>query len=235
MTDVVTYAADDAVATLTIDDGKANALGPPVLEALLAALDRAEEEGLAVLLTGREGMFSAGFDLKVFQSGEGERIVGMLELGSRMMHRVFTFPRPVVIAAGGHAMAAGAFMLLAADLRIGAEGAFRVGLNETQIGLTLPWPVIELARYRLSRRHLDESVVAARIYSPQEAVDANFLDRVAEPSALLDEARAATAQLAALHAEAYAGNKSRLRGPAAEAVEAGIERMLGEFRQALAG
>ena len=234
MSDVVSYDSADGVATVRLDDGKANALAVPVLEALHAALDRAEGEGAAVLLTGRDGMFSAGFDLKTFAVG-GRELVRMLELGAKLMERILGFPRPVVIAASGHAMAAGAFLLLAADRRIGADGEYRIGLNETQIGLTLPWPVIEIARYRLSRRHLDESVVAARIYGPRDAVDAGYLDDVADPGELLERATAVAAQLGALDARAYRENKERLRGPAVEAVAAGVGRMMAEFEAALAG
>lgn len=232
MSDVVSYEAADGVATVTLDDGKANALGPAVLEALHAAFDRAEQEGDAVLLTGRPGMFSAGFDLKVFAVG-GEELVRMLELGARLMHRLFSFPRPVVIAATGHAMAAGAFLLLSADRRIGADGDFKIGLNETQIGLTLPWPVIELARYRLDRRRLDESVVNARIYSPAEAAEVGYLDVVAaDPVAA---AREEAVALAGLNAAAFKGNKQRLREPQIAAVDAAVERMMDEFRALLAG
>lgn len=222
------------VTTITLDHGKANALSIEVLEELHAQFDRAEADGAAVLFTGRPGLFSAGFDLKVFQQG-GEALVRMLELGARLMARIFSFPRPVVIAAPGHAMAAGAFLLLAADVRIGADGDFRVGLNETQIGLTLPWPVIELARYRLAPAHWDESVVAATIYTPADAVAPGFLDRVASPDDLLDDANATVERLAALNTDAYAANKARLRGPTAEALDAAIERMMDEFRAAVAG
>ena len=229
---VLTYEAADGVAILSLDDGKANALSPAVLEELHAAFDRAEQEGDAVLLHGRPGMFSAGFDLKVFAVG-GEELVRMLELGARLMHRIFAFPRPVVIAATGHAMAAGAFLLLSADRRIGTAGDFKIGLNETQIGLTLPWPVIELARYRLDRLRLDESVVGARIYSPAEAAEVGYLDVVAADAVAV--AREEAARLAALNADAFAGNKRRLREPQIAAVEAAVERMMTEFRALLAG
>lgn len=234
MTDVVKYDSAEGVATITLNDGKANALGVGVLEALHAAFDRAEEEGAAVLLTGREGLFSAGFDLKVFAAG-GDQLIRMLELGAQLIRRILSFPRPVVIGAGGHAMAAGAFLLLSADVRIGADGPFRIGLNETQIGLTLPWPVIEVARYRIDPAKLDEAVVAATVYEPEGAVAAGYLDRVVAPEALLSEASAAAAALAALDARAYADNKQRLRGPTIEAVDAGIERMMQEFGAATSG
>jgi enoyl-CoA hydratase len=234
MSDAVSYENSDGVAAVALDDGKVNALGLGVLEALHAAFDRAEEEGAAIALTGREGTFSAGFDLKVFAAG-GQDLVRMLELGARLMHRILSFPRPVVIGATGHAMAAGAFLLLAADRRVGADGPFRVGLNETQIGLTLPWPVIEIARYRLSRRHLDEAVVAARIYDPSAALDANYLDELVAPDAVVARAREAAAQLGALDARAYADNKARLRGPTVDAVATAIDRMTAELAALLAG
>ena len=234
MSTSVHYASDGTVATIHLDDGKANALGIEVLEALLAGFDRAEREGAAVLFTGREGYFSAGFDLNVFAAG-GRDLVRMLELGATLTQRVLAFPRPVVAAAPGHAMAAGAFLLLAADLRLGAAGAFRVGLNETRIGLTLPWFVIELARSRIAPARLDEAVVAATVYAPDTAVDAGYLDRVVAPDALDETARAAAAELAALDARAYADNKARLRGPAIDRVREGAERTKAELAAALAG
>jgi enoyl-CoA hydratase/carnithine racemase len=234
MSDVVAYEQADGIATVRIDDGKVNALGLGVLDALHGAFDRAEDEGAAVLLTGRDGYFSAGFDLKVFATG-GRDLVRMLELGATLMHRILAFRRPVVIAASGHAMAAGAFLLLAADVRVGAAGGYRIGLNETQIGLTLPWPVIEVARFRIDPSRRDEAVVAATVYDPDGAVAVGYLDRVVDAGALADEATRTAAALAALDARAYADNKQRLRGPAIDAVQAGIERMMVELEAALAG
>ena len=228
MSDAISYEQDAGVATVTLDDGKVNALGVPVLEALHAHLDRAEADGDAVVLTGRTGMFSAGFDLKTFAAG-GAELLRMLELGSTLCERILGFPRPVVIAASGHAMAAGAFLLLAADVRIGAEGDFRVGLNETQIGLTLPWSVIEVARYRIPPSHREAAIVAGTIYGPRDAIAPGFLDRVVAPDAVLASAQEEAARLGAFDPGAYAGNKLRLRGPAVEAVRAGTQRMVEEL------
>lgn len=232
MSDSVTYASDGAVATITIDDGKRNALGIEVLEAILAGFDRAQEEGAGVVLTGREGTFTAGFDLKVFATG-GEALLTMLGLGAELSARILDFPRPVVIAANGHALAAGAFLLLAADVRIGAEGEYKIGLNETAIGLTLPWNVIELAQWRLDPSVRDEAVVQARVYDPAGAVTAGYYDRVVPADRLAAAAQETAAALSALPAEAYAGNKLRMRAAAAEAVRAGAARTDAEFRALL--
>lgn len=219
---------------ITLDDGKVNAFSIPTLQAVHAALDEAESGSGPLVLTGREGRFSAGFDLGVFASGDGEQILEMLGLGAKLCERLLAFPRPVVVAAPGHALAAGAFVLLAADVRIGVDGPFKVGLNETRIGLTLPWYVLALAEYRLSRRHLDEAVALGTIYDPRGALDAGYLDRVVAPDALDAEVERTVADLGGLNAEAFAGTKERLHRTVLAEVRSGSERDLDAIRAAIA-
>ena len=233
MTDLATYEHDGAIGRITLDDGKVNAFSIAMLREIHAALDRAQGDSGPVILTGREGRFSAGFDLAVFGSGDGGAILEMLGQGARLCERLLAFPRPVVVACPGHAMAAGAFVLLAADARIGAGGPFKIGLNETQIGLTVPWFVLELARHRLSPTHLDRAVVQATIYPPDGAVAAGFLDRVVPAADLAAEADRTAEALAGLNADAFAATKERLHAPAVDAVRAGAERTLAEIGEAL--
>jgi enoyl-CoA hydratase len=226
MTQLATYDLDGRIATIAMDDGKVNAFSISMLEAVHAALDQAERDGAVVVLTGREKSFSAGFDLKVFASGDGEQVLEMLRLGATLAERVLAFPTPVVVACSGHAIAAGTFLPLAADARIGADGPFQIGLNEVKIGLTLPWFAIELARQRLQPAHFDRAVVSATMYSPSEAVAAGFLDRVVAP----DELRAASldtaAVLAELNPEAHTATKLRARAGALQALRSAIETEL---------
>ena len=144
MTELVTYERDERIATITMDDGKVNAFSIPMLEAVHAAFDQAERDGTIVILTGREGYFSAGFDLKVFGGGDVGQVIEMLTLGATLAERILGFATPVIAACPGHTVAAGAFMALAADMRVGIDGPYRIGLNEVKIGLTVPWFVIEL-------------------------------------------------------------------------------------------
>lgn len=153
----------------------------------------------------------------------------MLDQGARLCERLLAFPRPVVVAAPAHAMAAGAFVLLAADARIGIEGPFKIGLNETQIGLTVPWFVLELARHRLNAAHLSTAVAQATIYSPSDAVAAGFLDRAVPADDFDAEVGRVTAHLAGLNADAFAATKQRLNAPAIEAVRIGKEKTLAEI------
>jgi enoyl-CoA hydratase len=226
MSEPVTYELDGRIATITMDDGKVNVFSIPMLQAVHAAFDRAERDGAVVLLTGRENYFSAGFDLKVFAGGEVDRVVEMLELGATLAERILAFPTPVVAACNGHAVAAGSFPLLAADLRIGTLGRFRVGLNEVKIGLTVPWFAIELARQRLQPAAFSRAVVNATMYGPGEAVYAGFLDRVVEAGELHAAGLDGAAELAELNFAAHAATKLRARASALAAVRSAIETEL---------
>jgi enoyl-CoA hydratase len=226
MSELAGYELDGRIATITIDDGKVNALSIPMLRAIHAAFDRAERDGAVTVLTGRESYFSAGFDLKVFAAGEVDQVVEMLTLGATLAERILAFPTPVLVACNGHAVAAGSFLLLAADLRIGADGPFRVGLNEVRIGLTMPWFVIELARQRLQPAAFSRAVINATMYGPDEAVSAGFLDRVVGASELRSASLEAAADLAELNAAAHTATKLRARGAAIAAMRSAIETEL---------
>jgi enoyl-CoA hydratase len=226
MTELVTYERDERIATIAMDDGKVNAFSIPMLEAVHAALDQAERDGAIVILTGREGYFSAGFDLKVFAGGDVEQVIEMLTLGATLAERILGFERPVITACSGHTVAAGAFMALAADLRIGTDGPFKIGLNEVKIGLTVPWFVIELARQRLNPAHFNRAVVSATMYSPAEAVTAGFLDEVVPANELRAASLAAAAELAELNPQAHTATKLRARGDALKAIRSAIESEL---------
>jgi enoyl-CoA hydratase len=225
MAELATYELDGGIATIAMDDGKVNALSIEMLKAVLACLDRAESDEAVVMLTGREGYFSAGFDLKVF-SERPQEIVEMLTLGARLSERVLSFPTPVVVACGGHAIAAGTFAALAADVRIGAEGPFKLGLNEVRIGLTVPLYVVELARQRLAPAHFNRALITAEMYGPEEAVDAGILDRVVPPGELKGAGREAAEELAGLDVAAHSATKLRVREGALEAFRAAVETEL---------
>jgi enoyl-CoA hydratase len=208
----VRYELKQSVALITLDDGKANAVSPAAVAALNAALDRAERDGAgAVVLAGRPGRFSAGFDLSVMTAGQ-DALFALVKSGAELALRMFEFPRPLVIACTGHALAAGAVFLCSADYRLGAAGAFKLGLNEVAIQLPLPTFALELARARLAARWLTRSVTQAHIFDPAGAVEAGFLDATADAAAVVDEAVAQATRLAALPDPAFRLTKQRERG-----------------------
>src|ERR1700733_3082153 len=183
---MVSYICDDTIATVTIDDGKVNALSFAVLAELNAALDQAERDCAVVILAGRDGAFSAGFDLPVLRGG-GPDALAMLGAGFELAARLLAFPRPVVIACTGHAVAMGVFLLLSGDYRVGVSGPYKITANEVAIGLTLPRAAVEICRQRLAPAQFSRAVVLADVFSPDEAVSAGFLDRIVDPPEL-DEA-----------------------------------------------
>ncbi len=221
MDTLTTYELQDRIATITMDDGKVNALSISMLQSLHDAFDQAERDEAIVILSGREGFLSAGFDLKVFAGG-GD-VLEMLTLGATLFERMLSFPAPVVVACSGHAVAAGAFLPLAADVRIGVEGTFQIGLNEVRIGMTVPWFGIELARQRLSPAHFDRAINTARMYQPHEALTAGFLDEVVAPGDLRAASLGAAAALAELNSAAHAATKLRVRAGALQAMRSAIE------------
>jgi enoyl-CoA hydratase len=222
MSDPVSWSIEDGVVVVRVDDGKANAIAHPVIEGLHRALDAAEAEGRAVVLVGREGRFSAGYDLGEMTAG-ADRARALVRAGGELLVRVFVHPQPVVVAATGHALAAGALLLLACDIRVGAEGPFKIGLNETAIGLGLPAYAIELAQARLDPRHVTRSALCAEIHDPVGAVAAGFLDRVVPADACAQDAVAEARRLGELRSGAYRHTKELLRRPVVERVLAGIE------------
>jgi enoyl-CoA hydratase len=205
------YSLDGRVAVLRLDDGKANALSQATLAALHSALDRAEKEAGAVCLLGRPGRLCAGFDLAVMRSGL-EPMRALVAAGAELLLRMAVHPLPIAVGCTGHALAAGALLLLAADVRIGARGEFKIGLNEVAIGMSLPIFAYELARERLSKRHLLRAAAQAELYAPVAAVDAGFLDSVCEPAALAETALAEARRLAELPQPAFGRTKAGLRG-----------------------
>jgi enoyl-CoA hydratase len=159
MRELVSYERHDAVTTLTMNDGAMNLLSVTMLESLNAALDRAQADGTVVLLAGREGVFSAGFDLAVFKRAKEEQF-RMMRAGARITERLLAFPAPVVIACAGHAIAMGAFLLLSADIRLGVlQGPFKISVNEVAIGLTVPRFATEVCRQRLTPTHFNRALM----------------------------------------------------------------------------
>lgn len=219
MTDsLLDYRLDGPLAVLTLDDGKANAYSHDALRALADALDRAEGEASGVLLVGRPGRFSAGFDLAVMTAGD-EPMRALVTAGAELFLRVFTYPMPVVAACTGHALAAGAIMLLSADRRIGADGPFKIGLNEVAIGMGLPHFAIELARYRMPPSAFD-SALLGQTFEPSGAVAAGYLDRVVPADDLMAEATAEARQLAELRTGAVAHSKRLARQSVVDGIRA---------------
>ena len=220
------YEAHDDVVHLTWDDGKANSVSSESLGEFNDLLDRIDQdEAKGLVLTGRPGVFCAGFDLA--ELGKGDSTTrDLVRGGAELLLRLYSLPIPVAVGCTGHSLGMGALLLLIGDIRWGAPGSHKIGLNETAIGLPMPTFGSELAVARLSRRHLQRSVLLAEIYGPNEAVDAGFLDRVCEEGRLHDEIAAEGARLAAQGGKHFTRTKRRLREDTIDRIRASFDNEL---------
>ena len=209
----VNYEQSEAVATITLDDGKVNALGPAMQQNINAALDQAQHaaalgEVKAIVLAGNNRVFSAGFDLAIFGSGDPMAGLAMLGGGLELMVRILTFQVPVVMAATGPAIAGGSFLLLSGDYRVGSAKS-RCQANEVAIGMTVPQAVVEIVRMRLTPAAFQRAVGLAATFAGTDAVAAGFA--------------------ATLHPAHHLASKLKARANALAAIRVGIDGLPAEF------
>lgn len=222
MTELVQYQCDGNVATITLNNGKVNAFSHDMIDELNAALDKAIVDEAVVVLKGQPGMFSAGYDLTVMQESM-QAAMKLVEKGSTLTRRMLSFEFPIIAACTGHAVAKGAFALLASDYRIGIQGKFKIGLNEVAIGMTMHQAGLELARGRLAPVFFNRSVILAEMVSVDDAVTAGFLDVAVAPEAF-EQTVAATAQaMTKLNMKAHRQTKLKARAGLLDALDKAIE------------
>jgi len=220
--DILTYTLEGTTAVVQMDDGKANALSGAMITALVEALARAEKEASAMVLVGRPDRFCAGFDLRVMMSSP-EAAMDLLERGSELLMLLYGASLPLVIACTGHALAGGALVVLTGDYRVGAAGAFRIGLNEVSIGMPVPVLAMELARDRLLPTELGRATLLSQIYAPDDAVKAGYLDAVVPADEVLARAKEEATRLSGLAKSAFQATKTRLRGKTISHIRATLQ------------
>lgn len=217
----VHYSLADDIATIRLDDGKRNALSPQVLGEIYAALDRAEADRASVIITGRESVFSAGFDLHVMKRG-GMNALRMLRAGYALPARVMTYPYPVIAACNGHSLAMGVFLMLSADYVIGCQGDYRIAANEVAIGLPMPRVAATVLQHRLNPAAFQRAVTLAEYFDVESARNAGFFDELVESDALTARAEACARQFRELNIAAHTATKRRLRAPVVRKIRRSI-------------
>lgn len=218
----ISLTVKDGVALLQLDDGKVNALSAALLQAFEEKFEEAEQLAKAVVIAGRAKVFSAGFDLNAFKSKDREAAQALARRALTLLDRLLGSPLPVVAASTGHSLALGAYLLLACDLRIGARGSFKYGFTETASGVDIPPSGVAMALARLNPKYLNAALVQSRIFDPDAALEAGFLDEIVEEPALIDRAMTSAGALAGLPQKAYAANKAALFQATRAAVRADL-------------
>ena len=197
MTDqLATLTTNEDVSIITLDDGKANVFSAQMSETINSLLDQVPEDKGSLLITGKPGLFSAGFDLKTISGGDPKAAIEMTTAGFKLLSRIYSFPRPVIAASSGHAIALGAFLL--ADYRVGAKGNFIVQANETRNGMSIPTPILEISKSRILKNHWYRAILNAEAYSISDSIDAGYLDEVVDPEDLMSKSLEVAKDLATL-------------------------------------
>jgi len=222
MMELVNIEIEDKIAKISLNNGKVNAISHQVIEELNAALDQAEEAKAVVILSGKEGILSGGYDLKTMQKSMADAMALVTE-GSKFTRRMMSFPFPIIVACTGHAVAKGGFLLLSADYRIGVEGPFKIGLNEVAIGMTMHHAGIEMARNRMPANYFNRSVMNAEMFNPEDAIKAGFLDKIVAPEQLMATAEQVAKQMKTLNMRAHHGTKIKARQAYLETMDKAIE------------
>ena len=207
---MVTYTRHDNFSVIKMDDGKVNAFSFEMIKQVNKALDKADEDGVVVIFTGRDGKFCAGFDLKTMMAGGGGR-ERFLKEGFEMSYRLMNFARPVILACSGHALAMGAILLLSSDYRLCEDIPYKLGLNEIAIGLEMPEYGVDLVRERVALPHQIPALANSVVYTPKEAVAAGFLDKVVAEGTLLEEAEKIATMVSKIDMKAHVMAKRALR------------------------
>ena len=221
MTEVVHIEMVEGVAKITLNNGKANTFSHEMIAALNEALDKAEAAEAPVVIAGQEGIFSGGFDLNVMRTSM-EAAMALVTEGSKVCRRLLSFPTPVIAACTGHAVAQGAFVLFCSDYRVGADGPFKIGLNEVAIGMTMHYAGVAMTRHGVTDRYLNRSLYLAEIFDPKTAVEAGFLNEIVAPEAVVDTAMAIAIETKKLNMKAHLATKLKAR----EALLAEMDRAI---------
>lgn len=204
---IATIKKEDDISIITLDDGKANVFSPEMSNQLNSCLDQVDTESGCLIITGREGMFSAGLDLKTIQSGDVDRIVEMSSRAFKLLARIFSFPRPVIAACSGHGIALGTFLICCCDYRIGIKGDYMLGANEMRTNMVIPTPILELIKFRVNDSHKYRAVLGAEMYNFNQAQEAGLIDDVVEIDNLMTAAKDKAKDLATMGHPSYTMTK----------------------------
>ena len=209
------------IAIVKMNHGKANALDIEFCQAIAAQFEALRgSDTKAVVLTGQGEMFSAGVNLVRLSEGGAAYVRRFLPVLHRLYDTVFFFPKPVVAAVNGHAIAGGCVLECCADKRIATAGGGRIGVTELLVGVPFPPLAFEIMRFASPPRYLADGLFSGVTFTPDVALTRGLVDELAEgPAALLDRAMTAAETLAALSPAAFAQTKQQVRQPVVDAME----------------
>lgn len=222
---MINFNIKDDIAIIELDDGKANVFSKATSNSILDALKQAESDAKATVIQATGDKFSAGFDLSVMGGSEQDKNA-MVLTGFKALLQIYAHPQPVIAACNGHAMGLGAFTLLMADTRIGAEGDYKVGLPETAGGMPFTKFLVSILQAELNSSFMKTAALQSQMCNPKTAIAAGFLDMLVPSDALHATAFQGAQQLTQLPTKQYGYNKRELRQDTLKIMSDSLEAML---------
>ena len=204
---IATLSQENDISIIKLDDGKANAFSYEMLSQVNELLIKVSRDSGALVITGREGLFSGGFDLKTLATGDMEKITKMVQLGYRLLLELFSFDRPIIAAVSGHSIALGLFVTCSADYRIAIDGKYVCQANEVRNNMDIPLQIMEILKARVNKKYFYPAVYHSDVYSVQESVEVGYIDEVVSEDQFMKRVMEKAKELATLPHPFYANTK----------------------------
>jgi len=225
MTDsIATLSQENDISIIKLDDGKANAFSYEMLSQVNELLAKVPRDSGALVITGRENLFSGGFDLKTLATGDTEKITKMVQLGYRLLLELYSFDRPIIAAVSGHSIALGLFVTCSADYRIAVDGQYVCQANEVRNNMDIPTQIMEILKARVNKNYFYSAVFHADAYSVQDSIAVGYIDEVVSKNKFMDRVMEKAKELATLPHPFYANTKKSAQDEVRQKISDAIDK-----------
>ena len=221
---IATLSKENDISIIKLDDGKANAFSYDMLSQVNELLTKVPRDSGALVITGREGLFSGGFDLKTLATGDMEKITKMVQLGYRLLLELFSFDRPIIAAVSGHSIALGLFVTCSADYRIAIDGKYVCQANEVRNNMDIPTQIMEIIRARVNKKYFYSAVYHSDAYSVQDSIEVGYIDEVVSEDQFMKRVMEKAKELATLPHPFYANTKKTAQDDVRQKIADAIDK-----------
>ncbi|MEL0207388.1 MAG: crotonase/enoyl-CoA hydratase family protein [Gammaproteobacteria bacterium] len=221
---IATLSKEGDISIIKLDDGKANAFSHDMLSQVNELLAKVPRDSGALVITGREGLFSGGFDLKTFATGDMEKITKMVQLGYRLLLELFSFDRPIVAAVSGHSIALGLFVTCSADYRIAIDGKYVCQANEVRNNMDIPTQIMEILKARVNKKYFYPAVYHSDAFSVQDSIEVGYIDEVVPEDQFMARVIEKAKELATLPHPFYANTKKTAQDDVRQKIADAIDK-----------
>ena len=221
---IATLSQENDISIIKLDDGKANAFSYEMLSQVNELLAKVPRDSGALVITGREGLFSGGFDLKTLATGDMEKITKMVHSGYRLLLELFSFDRPIVAAVSGHSIALGLFVTCSADYRIAIDGKYVCQANEVRNNMDIPTQIMEILKARVNKKYFYSAVYHSDAYSVYDSIEVGYIEEVVPADQFMQRAMEKAKELATVPHPFYANTKKSAQDDVRQKISDAIDK-----------